>query len=411
MFSLSDYFYTLPEHLIAQEAVHPHHDARMMAVDRESGQLITETNFWNLDHFLGENRVLFFNDSKVLRSRIPLADTSYTKADGTTGILKEGEIFFLKNLETDTFEALVRPWDKFKVGTTFTVGKSDVTVVEKTDAGRIMRIHGDSIFHLMEQYWNLPLPPYIEYSEEKEQDYQTSFAKNDGSVAAPTASLHFTNELLTKISNEKKYITLHVGLGTFKGIDTTDIRDYAIHEESVEIPMKLFDEIATMKQAGQKCVAVGTTVCRTLESLPYAWKLLDATSKEYFNKQTRTFWDILVGNLEAKKWIHGLQISEQDLSSFTTETGKRCRDDKLSSHHTSYPLPHISFSTSIYITPGYEFKVVDDLITNFHLPESSLLVLVSAFLWHEETMTIYHRAIQWGYRFYSFGDGLYIRWK
>ena len=148
-----------------------------------------------------------------------------------------------------------------------------------TDTGRILETHGTSIETMMEQYGELPLPPYIEYSREKESDYQTSFARIDGSVAAPTASLHFTKELLDTLDIPKEYITLHVGLGTFKGIDVDDIRDYQIHEETIEIEQGIFEKIAAYKKNGQKLIAVGTTVCRTLESLPSLWKAFSESTR------------------------------------------------------------------------------------------------------------------------------------
>lgn len=385
MFALKNYSYSLPNELIAQEAAHPHHTARLMIVDRESGELEAEDTFWNLDTYLGTDRVLCFNDSKVLRSRISLENVSYTKTNGTAGVLKNGEIFFLKDLGNGDFEALVRPGDKFRIGTVFSIGNAQVTVMHQTDSGRILRIEGESIFHLMETRGNLPLPPYIAYDKSKEWDYQTSFARKDGSVAAPTASLHFTRELLDKLPNEKLYATLHVGLGTFKGIDTDDIREYAIHKESIEISLNMLKRIAKLKHEWKKLVAVGTTSCRTLESLPYVWIAATQQMREVFDEETVEYWDTLTKDLEPKDWIHNLILD----SAFGT----------------------LNFSTSIYITPGYKFGIVDDLITNFHLPESSLLVLVSAFMGNRETMELYKQAIEKKYRFYSFGDGMYIRWK
>ena len=152
----------------------------------------------------------------------------------------------------------------------------------------------------MKQYGELPLPPYIEYSKEKEGDYQTSFAKKEGSVAAPTASLHFTRELLTKLPIEKEYVTLHVGLGTFKGIDTDDIRDYQIHGELIEVDIALFSDIYDLKKSGKKILAIGTTVCRTLESLPHLWNHLTEIQKGIFPERARQFWDDLTENLSSK---------------------------------------------------------------------------------------------------------------
>ncbi len=237
----------------------------------------------------------------------------------------------------------------------------------------------------MEKYGELPLPPYIEYRKEKEKDYQTTFAKNNGSVAAPTASLHFTEELLGRIKNPKEYVTLHVGLGTFKGIDVADIRDYHIHRETIEIELSLFERITAYKKNGQKTVAVGTTVCRTLESLPSLWGVLDETVKKSLNDETQNYWNMLTQNMNNMNWIHTIMVNHE--------------------------LWTLNFETAIYITPGYEFWIVDELITNFHLPESSLLVLVSAFMGKENVDALYQHAIREKYRFFSFWDGMYIRGK
>ena len=385
MFSLSDYHYSLPQDLIAQEAIHPHHDARMMVIDRESGKLEAETTFWNIDQYLGNDRVIFFNDSRVVRSRVVLSDTPYTKVGGSTSKLSDGEIFYLSTSGENEFEALIRPGNKFKVGTVFDIGDYRVEVIGMTESGRVLQIGWWDIPEFLATHGALPLPPYIEYSAEKEADYQTSFAKTDGSVAAPTASLHFTTELMDKIENQKEYLTLHVGLGTFKGIQTPDIRDYDIHRERVEISLDIFTKIATLKTENKKIVAVGTTACRTLESLPYLWQSLDQDMKNSIDANTRKYWNTITETLKKQEWIHNIVIYNE---------------------HRSFS--DISFETSIYITPGYTFLVVDDLVTNFHLGESSLLVLVSAFLGYDATMQIYQYAVEHQYRFYSFGDGMYI---
>ncbi len=261
-----------------------------------------------------------------------------------------------------------------------------------TDSGRLLEIvdtqavdSESRILDFLSTHGALPLPPYIEYSAEKEVDYQTSFARTDGSVAAPTASLHFTSELMDKIGNQKEYLTLHVGLGTFQGIATPDVRDYDIHRERIEIQLDIFQRIATLKTAGKKIVAVGTTACRTLESLPYLWREIKEDIKESIDANTRKYWDDITNMLEKQDWIHDITFN------FAPST--------------------LHFSTSIYITPGYTFRIVDDLITNFHLSESSLLVLVSAFLGYDQMMSIYEYAMDKQYRFYSFGDGMYIRSK
>jgi len=390
MFQKSDYTYTLPEALIAEEAVHPHHDARLMVVDRENWDIQSESTFWHLDEFLGDDRVIFFNNSRVLRARIALENTPYQNTQWEKKFLLEGEIFYIKSTEENTFEALVRPGNKFKVGNIFSIGEFQIEVMGMTETGRVLKIQNSqltefTINNLLTTHGALPLPPYIEYSKEKEKDYQTAFALKDGSVAAPTASLHFTQELLEKLKNEKRYITLHVGLGTFKWIDTSDIREYAIHSECIEITRKTLVDIANLKLAGKKIVAVGTTACRTLESLPSLWKKLDKKEKDYFNANIRKYWNEVSGDVETNTWIGSLAVD----SEFWT----------------------LNFETSIYITPGYVFRIVDDLITNFHLPESSLLVLVSAFVGHTHAIQLYREAIKKQYRFYSFWDGMYIRWK
>ena len=384
MFALSDYHYHLDEDLIAQEAIKPHHDAKLMIINKDNGVIDAETTFWQLDNYLKENTVLFFNDSKVIRSRVTLKNITILRGKEES-ILKEWEIFFLEKTEEDTFSALVRPWNKFKVGTIFEIGKFQIEVISMTEAWRILKIHTWTISEFLETYGALPLPPYIAYSKEKEADYQTSFAKKEGSVAAPTASLHFTRELLEKIKNPKEYLTLHVWLWTFKWIQTADVRDYNIHAEKIEVSTEIFEKIATLKNTGKRITAVGTTATRTLESLPYFWKSLDQEYKKSFNAKICEYWDSISKEIEETHWIHHTIKNHQENT--------------------------FEFETTIYITPGYIFRIVDDLITNFHLSESSLLVLVSAFLWYHETMRIYQHALNHRYRFYSFGDGMYIRWK
>lgn len=382
MFLLSDYDYDLPEELIAQEAIHPHHNAKMMVIDKELGDITTETTFWNLDTYISPNWVLFLNDSRVVRSRIILKNIPYKKASSELWILNEWEIFYLSSISDTYFDALIRPGNKFKVGTIFEIGKYHLEVKENTESGRVIKIEWWTISDFLIQHGSLPLPPYIKYSEEKESDYQTSFAKKDGSVAAPTASLHFTKELLEKLPCKKEYITLHVWLWTFQGIKTSDVRDYQIHSEKVEISKDIFSKIVTIKSNQQKIIAVGTTATRVLESLPYLWMTLHQESKNTIDINTRNYWDTITETIEDKNWIHSTEESREGNS--------------------------ITFETSIYITPGFLFKIVDELITNFHLGWSSLLVLISAFLGYEKTKKIYEYAIKNKYRFYSFGDGMYI---
>ena len=356
-----------------------------MVIDRISGKIQDESTFWNLGDYLGEDRVIFFNNSQVLQARIRLKNQKYIRPDGSDGIIHDGEILFCKKISPTRFEALVRPGNKFRIENKIVFPEWYIEVIAQTESGRIFEAHGVDIDTLMDQYWALPLPPYITYSKEKEKDYQTTFALKKGSIAAPTASLHFTSELLERLPNKKYYLTLHVGLGTFKGIDTDDIREYNIHEEVIEIDIRLFEDIAYLKSEQKKIVAVGTTVCRSIESLPYVWQEMDINDRNKFSPEINIYWDTLTKEKEQKNFIHNLVID--------------------------YELGIMNFSTSIYIYPGESFLLVDDLITNFHLPQSSLLVLVSAFIWSEEAREIYRYAIEKKYRFFSFWDGMYIRWE
>ena len=384
-FSRSAYSYDLPRSLIAENAVSPHHNAKIMIVEKESGNLLDEDIFWNLDTYINKESVIFFNNSKVLPSRIPLENITSMRTTGKTHTIENGEIFFLKKRTENTFEALVRPGKKFGVGTEIYIGKYTLTVIEITPEWRVFSIQWGQIIDFLTEYGQLPLPPYIEYSKEKEEAYQTVFAQKYGSVAAPTASLHFTKELLEKLKNTKEYITLHVWLGTFKWIDTDDIREYQIHEEIVEIDREVFTKIAEYKKNNRAIIAVGTTVCRTLESLPSLWGSFEREEKELWNQETQIFWNKQGENTKENTWIRNKEIEK--------ESGI------------------IRFGTSIYITPGFDFSIIDELITNFHLPQSSLIVLVNSLLPEGKIMELYKYAIKKLYRFYSFGDGMYIRSK
>jgi S-adenosylmethionine:tRNA ribosyltransferase-isomerase len=403
MYRLSDYTYTLPPSLIAQEAIHPHHDARLLIVGRESGTIEDESTFWHLDRYIPHDRVLFFNNSRVIPARIRLRNTKIEKINGEKGMIKDGEILFLAKRDETTFEALIRPWKKFDIGTKIWFSKWRYLIVkEKTEEGRLLEAHGDSIEAIMREYGELPLPPYIEYTKEKEDDYQTTFAEKDWSVAAPTASLHFTSELLEKLPHEKQSITLHVGLGTFEPIDTEDIRDYHIHRELVEVPRDIFAHMVQLKMAGKKVLAVGTTALRTLESLPHLWSELSHEEKKKETQSVQDFWN--------EKTIHiAGGIVKNIKISWNPTWRSRIHEDSQKQEVRGFSESSIFFETEIYIYPGIPFRVVDDLITNFHLSGSSLLVLVGAFLGREKTITLYEHAIREKYRFYSFGDGMYIK--
>ncbi len=379
LYHLSSYDYSLPDELIAQEPILPQHNARMCVVSRDSWEILTDACFYDLPKFLDPDAVIFFNNSKVLASRIPFEDLTLSVWDHTIQA-SEWELFFLRMHAWNRFESLVRPGKKFPIGARFSLAGMDLEVVDTTDSGRLIQIHSWDIFEAMNQYGQLPLPPYIAYQKEKEKEYQTVFASSLGSVAAPTASLHFTNDLLEKLPNTKEFVTLHVWLGTFKWVQEEDIRDYQIHGEPIEIEKDIFRRIALYKNASKLLVAVGTTVCRTLESLPFLWILLSDEDKSLYPMDVQDFWNRLV---------------EGYSSEFVT----------------SYIANDASFifESFLYITPGKTFFLVDELITNFHLPRTSLLILVSAFLWKDETKKVYHHAINEKYRFFSFWDGMYIK--
>ncbi len=247
MYKLSDYTFDLPKEKIAHTARHPAHDGRLMVIDRQTGEKKLDTTFWTLDTLLTSEHTIFFNDTKVLPARVYLKNTKYLTASGEEKILVDGEIFFLQSTDQNHFDALVRPGKKLKIGTKFFIGDFTLSIVDNTDTGRKIEISGGEIEDFLETYGSLPLPPYIEYSKEKEEDYQTVFAEKNGSVAAPTASLHFTDALLEKLPCQKEKITLHVGLGTFHSVDTDDIRDYQIHSETAQISKETFVTIFEKK--------------------------------------------------------------------------------------------------------------------------------------------------------------------
>lgn len=224
----NDYSFKLPKNLIAENAANPPESAKLMIISQKTGKIVDETRFSSLPESLSDG-VLFFNDSRVIRSRIPLTNAVCEKKTGEKITFSDAEIFFLEKKNENTFEALVRPGKKMRIGNKIFLGKYILKILENTDSGRMISITGGSIEDFLERYGKLPLPPYIEYKSEKEHNYQSIFAKKNGSVAAPTASLHFSENLMQKIHHEREFVTLHIGLGTFRGIDTENIFDYKIH--------------------------------------------------------------------------------------------------------------------------------------------------------------------------------------
>lgn len=338
----SDFYYNLPEELIAQTPVTPRDHSRLMVVDRESGA-ITHRHFYNLCDILQKGDLLVMNDSRVLPARL-----YGEKVDNGTFI----EFLLLEQKGDKLWEIICRPGKKAKVGTKFSFGggKLLAEVVEvKPDGNRIVQFSCDGNFYtVLDEIGQMPLPPYITKKLEDKERYQTVYSRELGSAAAPTAGLHFTKEMLQALREkgvETAFVTLHVGLGTFRPVKEDDVLQHKMHSEHYHLPQETVDKILQTKQNGGRVIAVGTTSCRTLEAVA------------------------------------------------TEHDGKLVAADGY---------------TDIFIYPGYQFKVLDGLVTNFHLPESTLIMLVSALLGYEKTMYAYDVAVKERYRFFSFGDAMCI---
>lgn len=338
----SDFYYDLPEELIAQTPIEPRNHSRLLKVDRLTGE-VTHDHFYNLCNYLKKGDCLVLNDSRVLPARI-----YGEKADNGSFI----EFLLVDRREELVWEILCRPGKKAKVGTKFSFGGGKLTaeIIEVLEDGnRVAKFSCNGNFYeVLDEIGQMPLPPYITEKLEDKERYQTVYSHELGSAAAPTAGLHFTPEQLEEIKAmgvNIAYVTLHVGLGTFRPVKEEKVLDHKMHSEHYQLTAENAKIINDAKANGGRIIAVGTTSCRTLESI--------AT----YN-----------GKIEAADgW------------------------------------------TSIFIYPGYEFKAIDGLVTNFHLPESTLIMLVSAFLGYENTMNAYKIAVAERYRFFSFGDAMFIR--
>ncbi len=345
----SDFYYDLPERLIAQHPTAQRDEARLMVLDRKTGE-IEHRIFRDITEFLRKGDVLVINDSKVIPARI------YGKKileDGAEGA--DCEFLLLRQRSLDLWETIVRPGRRLKEGTTVRFGNGllSATIEEITEEGnRIVRFHynkstGRNLYSILDEIGRMPLPPYITEELKRNEDYQTVYAREEGSAAAPTAGLHFTEELLEKIREmgvEIAPVMLHVGLGTFRPVKAEQIADHVMHSEFFTVTEESAEKINNARKNGGRIIAVGTTSCRTLESA-------------------------------------------------STEDG------------VVHPMCD---DTGIFIYPGYKFKAVDALITNFHLPESTLIMLISAFSNRDIIMNAYHTAVEEEYRFFSFGDAMFI---
>ncbi len=338
----SDYYYDLPKELIAQTPLEKRDTSRLLVLDRQSGE-IEHKHFFEITEYLREGDCLIVNDSRVLPARI-------------YGIKKDTgakvEFLLLTQRSQKVWECLAGPGKKAKVGSEFTFGDGIMTckVLEVLEDGnRVVEFFcEDNFFATLDKLGEMPLPPYITSKLDDKERYQTVYSRELGSAAAPTAGLHFTEELLEKLRSQGVkigYVTLHVGLGTFRPVKVDDVTKHKMHSEHYEIPEETAALIKETKASGGRVISVGTTSCRTIE----------AAAKEYGEVRACEGW------------------------------------------------------TDIFIYPPYEFKVLDGLITNFHLPESTLIMLVSAFAGYDNIMNAYKAAVGEKYRFFSFGDAMLIK--
>ena len=334
----SDFYYDLPQELIAQTPIEPRDQSRLMVVDKNTGE-VTHKIFKDLIDYLNPNDCLILNDTRVIPARI------YGVKKETGAVV---EFLLLKQSENNVWECLCKPGKRAKIGTEFVFGEGlvECEVVDITDDGnRKIQFKCDSkeIYIILDKIGKMPLPPYITEELKNGERYQTVYSRELGSAAAPTAGLHFTNELLKRIEQKGikiGYVTLHVGLGTFRPVKVDDVTKHKMHTEHYHISKQTADLINKTKANGGRVISVGTTSTRTLESV-------------------------------------------------ATKNGCICEDED---------------DTSIFIYPGYEFKCIDGLVTNFHLPESTLIMLISAFAGYDNVMNAYKIAVDERYRFFSFGD-------
>lgn len=335
---VTDFDYDLPQELIAQHPMEPRDHSRLLVVDKKTGE-IEHKHFYDLVNYLKPGDVLVFNDTRVIPARL----------HGTKDTGAHVEVFLLTRRDATDWEVLVRPGKKLQVGAKINFSDElSCEVIEHTDfGGRVVRFKYDGIFEeILDRLGETPLPPYITAQLEDKERYQTVYNRERGSAAAPTAGLHFTKELLQKIKDigcEEVFVTLHVGLGTFRPVSEAKIEDHKMHKEFYTVSQEAADAVNKAKAEGRRIIAVGTTAVRTLEAAGADGQLHAGSS-----------------------W------------------------------------------TNIFIYPGYKFRLVDDLVTNFHLPQSTLLMLVSTLSTREIMLQTYKKAVEEKYRFFSFGDAMFI---
>lgn len=339
----SDFDFNLPEELIAQTPILNRSESKLLVLDRKTGD-ITHERFYNIINYLDSNDILVLNNTKVIPARIyGIKETTGAKI----------ELLILKNLKDDLYECLVKPARRIHVGDIVSFGEGTLRVkcVETFTEGicHFEFIYSGVLLEILDKIGSMPLPPYIHEKLDDKDRYQTVYARDYGSAAAPTAGLHFTPELLEKLKEKGVticYVTLHIGLGTFRPVNVEDVNNHKMHSEEYYVSKETADILNEGMKVGKRIVAVGTTSTRTLESA--------------FDTTTNSF--------------------------------KECHDN-----------------TEIFIYPGYKFKVVDAQVTNFHLPKSTLVMLVSAYASKEIILNAYQEAIDNNYRFFSFGDSMFIK--
>ena len=337
-----DFNYNLPEELIAQTPLEKRDESRLMILNRETGEIKHEV-FHNIINYLNKDDVLVLNDTKVMPARI-IGEKTDTKA-----VI---ELLLLKNIENDKWEVLAKPAKRIKIGTVISFGngvlKAICTKIQDEGIREVEFKYTGIFYEILDKLGSMPLPPYIKAKLEDKDRYQTVYAKNIGSAAAPTAGLHFTKELLKQIEDKGIkicYITLHVGLGTFRPVNVEDVKTHKMHSEFYQMTEEVANTLNNAKKEGKRIIAVGTTSTRTLETIMTKYGMF---------------------------------------------------------------LP-VSGWTDIFIYPGYEFKAINGQITNFHLPKSTLIMLVSAFASKEIILNAYAEAVKNKYRFFSFGDSMFIK--
>ena len=338
----SDFYFELPQELIAQDPLEDRSSSRLLVLDKESGA-VSHHVFREITDYLNPGDCLVLNNTKVIPARL------LGEREGTGAHV---EVLLLKRHQADVWETLVKPGKKCRPGTRLVFGDSllRAEVLETVEEGnRLIRFEYEGIWEeVLDRLGEMPLPPYITHKLQDKNRYQTVYAKYEGSAAAPTAGLHFTKELLSKIENKGvriAYVTLHVGLGTFRPVKEENVLEHHMHSEFYQVSQEAADCINSTKQKGGRVICVGTTSCRTIES---------------------------------------------------------------AANENGIVIPG-SGDTEIFIYPGYRFKVLDALITNFHLPESTLVMLVSALAGREKVLAAYEEAIREKYRFFSFGDAMFIK--